>query len=150
MVGVGPRCGRKGNLVIWRLVVWLFDYRIIGSIWLLQYWVIGLLVCWGIGLVGYLVIGVFAGLLDDSFIWLLGYLVFGYWVVGSFGYLVVGFLNYWDIGSCILLLQTYWVIGYWVIRLFGGIWGSLGELWVVSGGSLGVPLGCFGESLGEF
>ena len=56
---------------------------IIGLLGLFGYWVIGLLVCWGIGLVGYLVIGVFAGLLDDSFIWLLGYLVFGYWVAGS-------------------------------------------------------------------
>ena len=71
-------------------------------------------------------------------------------MVGSFGYLVVGLLDYLDIGSFILLLQAYWVIGYWVILLFGGIWGSLGELWVVSGGSLKVPLGCFGESLGVF
>ena len=62
--------------------------------------VIGLLVCWGIGLVGYLVIGVFVGLLDDSFIWLLmsrlfGCLIIGlcgywYWIVGLCGYLVIG------------------------------------------------------------
>ena len=52
----------------------------------------------GIGLVAYLVIGVFVGLLDDSFIWLLMSRLFGYLIIGLcsglLGYVVIWLLGY--------------------------------------------------------
>ena len=67
----------------------------------------------------------------------------------SEGHLVIWLLGYWVIGILDHLFCYCKLIGLLVIGLFGYLVVSKG-LWGNSGWSLGVPLGCFGESFEVF